>query len=179
MALFPRFHERLGYHRLFVWSLASFHTTLFAVALLTLVYFGGVLGEALGSLDTVTGLALFVSLWGVTFWSTRRAAQDLMWARPDQPLRLADMIRQGMVWAGANGALFLLALLTVVGISAAVAERNPTLLALPVLAVTGAPFSYTLGVVVGFLFGVLGWALFALSRRVFLACTRPSPGADA
>ena len=180
MVLLPRFDRRRGHHRLLVRSLATFQTAIFMVALLALAYARGGLGAALGGFNTAAGLTLFAALWVVTWWSTRRAVQGLAWAGASQPLSLGELLDRSMRWAGVNGVLFLLALAAVLAVSAAVEQRAPGLLVLPfVVGPIGAPFAFIVGVFFGVLFAVIDWALFALSRRVFLACTRPLPSADA
>jgi hypothetical protein len=68
--------ERHGWERdpLLGWSLASFHAAVVLVVPLTAVHAVApdALGDLLGGLDTSVGVALYLVLWGSTWWSNRR-----------------------------------------------------------------------------------------------------------
>ena len=57
------------------WSLATFHASAFVLAIVFFLYSRDALGPALGGLNTLLGLALFVALWATTYLTTCRALE--------------------------------------------------------------------------------------------------------
>jgi len=142
------------------WSLATFHASAFVLAIVFFLYSRDALGSALGGLNTLVGLGLFVALWGTTYLTTCRALRGLDLLREGDHLLFA---RRAFRWGAANGMAFL-GVLGVVLIASAVFV-SPTVL-LPVLFV--APFalviSAVVGAVVGAVFSAIDLALLAVAR---------------
>ena len=142
------------------WSLATFHASGFVLAIVFFLYSRDALGLALGGLNTLLGLALFVALWATTYLTTCRALDGLDLLSEDDRVLFA---RRAFRWGAANGIAFL-GVLGVVLIASAVFV-SPTVL-LPVLFV--APFalliSAVVGALVGLIFSVVDLALLAVAR---------------
>ena len=142
------------------WSLATFHASAFVLLIVFFLYSRDALGPALGGLNTLLGLALFVALWATTYFTTCRALEGLdLLSEDDRGL----FARRAFRWGAANGIAFL-GVLGVVLIASAVFV-SPTVL-LPVLFV--APFalviSAVVGAVVGAVFSAIDLALLAVAR---------------
>src|SRR5688500_13784389 len=107
---------------LLTWSLATFHTTVFVLAIVLLAYSGGGLGSALSGLNTSAGLGLFVALWATTYLTTARALKglDLIGSSRDSE----SYGRRAFRWGAANGISFL-GVLGIVALVAAVANTRP------------------------------------------------------
>ena len=152
--------------KLLTWSLATFHTTVFVLAIVLLAYSGGGLGQALSGLNTFAGLGLFVALWATTYVTTARALNGLDIIRSAR-----DRARYGrrvFRFGAANGMSFL-AILGVGALVTAVANTRagqvgsgilfPTLFIAPIALVVSAAVGGTVGV----LFGLIDRAMFALA----------------
>src|SRR5438093_8586197 len=102
--------------KLVTWSLATFHATVFVLAIVLFAYSRDGLGAALGGLNTFVGLGLFVALWVTTYMTTSRALEglDLIGSRDR-----SGYARRAFRWGAANGMSFL-AILGVVAVVAAV-----------------------------------------------------------
>jgi len=144
------------------WSLATFHASAFVLAIVFFLYSRDALGPALGGLNTLLGLALFVALWATTYLTTCRALEGIDLLREGDCVLFA---RRAFRWGAANGIAFL-GVLGVVLIASAVFV-SPSVL-LPALFV--APFalviSAAVGAVVGALFSAIDLALVALARAL-------------
>jgi len=144
------------------WSFATFHASAFVLAIVFFLYSRDALGPALGGLNTLLGLALFVALWATTYLTTCRALEGIDLLREGDRVLFA---RRAFRWGAANGMAFL-GVLGVVLIASAVFV-SPSVL-LPVLFV--APFalviSAAVGAVVGALFSAIDLALLALARAL-------------
>src|SRR5207247_7824364 len=71
------------------WSLATFHASGFVLAIVFFLYSRDELGLALGGLNTLLGLALFVALWATTYLTTCRAVAGLDLLREDDRVLFA------------------------------------------------------------------------------------------
>jgi hypothetical protein len=144
------------------WSLATFHASAFVLVIVLFLYSRDALGPALGGLNTLLGLALFLALWGTTYLTTCRALEGLDLLSEGNRRLFA---RRAFRWGAANGMAFL-ALLGVVLVASAVFVSPSGLL--PVLFV--APFalisSAVVGAVVGTVFSAIDLALLALARAL-------------
>jgi hypothetical protein len=154
--------------KLVTWALATFHTTLFVLAIVLLAYSGGGLGSALSGLNTFAGLGLFVALWATTYLTTERALKglDLIGSARDS----GGYGRRAFRWGAANGMSFL-AVLGIVALVAAVASTRPgqvgsILLPALFIAPIALVVSAAVGGAVGVLFGIIDLGLFALARLV-------------
>jgi hypothetical protein len=137
------------------WALASFHAALLVLVPLALAH--GVAPNAVGGLlaglDTLVGVALFLVLWGSTWWSNRRylAACEFGDSR--------GVLRAGARWGAVTG----LPLFGCVVVAAFVAT-NPTFALL--LLVVGGLAALLVGAAVGALFAALDVALDRVAVRL-------------
>lgn len=152
--------------KLLAWSLATFHTTVFVLAIVLFAYSGGGLGGALSGLNTFAGLGLFVALWATTYLTTARALAglDLIGSARDR----GGYGRRAFRWGAANGMSFL-AVLGIGVLVAALANTRPgqagsgILLPALFIAPIALVVSAAVGGVVGVLFGIIDLALFRLA----------------
>jgi len=144
----------MGDDSLLAWVLAAFHTATLLVAGLAPLYAVGALGSLLQGLHTATGFALYLSLWGLGWWTTTQvlAAAPLSVGR--------EMLTAAATWGAVTGVGFLFVLLTVVAITL----REPILVA--VVALVGAPIAALIGAVVGVAFALLDTLLVHLGTRL-------------
>jgi hypothetical protein len=154
---------------LVTWSLSTFHASAFVLAIVLFLYSRDVLGPALGGLNTLVGLGLFVALWATTYATTARAIAGL-----DPMATESDgerYWRRALRWGAANGIAFL-AVLAIVFVGS-VALTAPGIL---ITAVIASPFAIAVaavvGAVVGTILGVIDLGLYALARSLIDA--RPS-----
>ncbi len=102
-------------NRLFVWSLATFHTSFFFAIAILLLYWTGILGSLLSSFNTLIGFALFGVFWLVTSWTTHRALKSISGSDFKKilarPLELSKIFGYGVLWGGVNSLLFFLIVL--------------------------------------------------------------------
>ena len=153
---------------LLAWVLGTFHTTVFGLALLLLLYPRGGFGAALGNLSTLSGLAIFVALWATTLFTTRRALEGLNWL-DDDPAVMAIFFRRALRWGGVNGMLFLAALGAILLLSAlatAPGSITPALLFFVFIAAIGLVVSYVVGGLVGVTLGAVDIAALRIARAV-------------
>lgn len=156
--------------QLVTWSLATFHATVFVLAIVLFAYSRGALGPALSGLNTLVGLGLFVALWATTYFTTARALRglDLVGSARDS----GGYGRRAFRWGGANGMSFL-AVLGIVAIVIAAATTRPgqvgsgslfpaVLFIAPIALVVSA----AVGGAVGVLFGFIDLGLFALAGLI-------------
>jgi len=152
--------------KLVTWSLATFHATVFVLAIVLFAYSRDALGGGLSGLNTFVGLGLFVALWATTYVTTSRALRglDLIGSARDR----RGYPRRALRWGAANGMSFL-AILGIVAVLTAIANTQPgqvtsgilfpALLIAPIALVASA----AVGGAVGVLFGIIDLALFALA----------------
>lgn len=162
MSVAPRLNGLLA------WVLGTFHTTMFGLALLLLLYPRGGFGAALGNLSTLSGLAIFVALWATTLFTTRRALEGLNWL-DDDPAEMAVFFRQALRWGGVNGMLFLAALSAILLLSAlatAPSSITPALIFFVFIAAIGLVVSYVVGAIVGVTLGAVDIAALRIARAV-------------
>lgn len=137
-----------GSDALSAWALASFHAAVLLVVPLALAYAVApvAVGDLLGGLDTLLGVALYLVLWGSTWWSNRRylAACDFRDAR--------RTLSSGARWGAVTG-LPLLGCLVV----AVFVVTNGVFAA--IVLVVGALVAPLVGAVVGVLFAGVDVAL--------------------
>src|SRR5688572_24543675 len=157
------------------WVLGSFHTSLFGLALLLLLYPRGRFGDTLAGLSTLSGLAIFIALWATTLFTTRRALAGLNWL-DDEPRQMAVFFRRALRWGGVNGMLFLAALGLIVVASAVAAARGsittPALTFFVLFGAIGLVVSYVVGALVGVTLGAVDIAALRVART-FLRSAGP------
>jgi hypothetical protein len=155
--------------KLVTWSLATFHATVFVLAIVLFAYSRGAVGPALAGLNTFAGLGLFVALWATTYFTTARALKGVDLIGPAR-----DSTRYGrraFRWGAANGMAFV-AVLGIVALGAAFANTRPgqlgTGILLPALFITPIALvvSAAVGGAVGVLFGLIDLGLIALAELI-------------
>jgi hypothetical protein len=152
--------------RLVTWTLATFHATVFVLAIVLFAYSRNALGAGLSGLNTFVGLGLFMALWATTYLTTSRAVEglDLITSARDRGIYPRRTLR----WGAANGMSFLV-VLGVVAVATAIGNTRPGQVASGILlpALFIAPIalvvSAVVGGLVGVIFGVIDLALFALA----------------
>jgi hypothetical protein len=152
--------------KLVTWSLATFHATVFVLAIVLFAYSRDALGAGLSGLNTFVGLGLFVALWATTYVTTSRALKglDLIGSARDR----GGYPRRTLRWGAANGMSFL-AILGIVAVVTAIANTQPGQVISGILfpALFIAPIalivSAAVGGAVGALFGIIDLTLFALA----------------
>ena len=151
------------------WVLGTFHTSVFGLALLLLLYPRGGFGAALAGLNTLSGLAIFLALWAITLFTTRRALAGLNWL-DDDPAQMALFYRRALRWGGVNGLLFLIALGAILLLSALVSApgsiTRPALTFFGFIAWIGLVVSYAVGAIVGVTLGAVDIAALRIARAV-------------
>jgi hypothetical protein len=151
------------------WVLGTFHTSVFGLALLLLLYPRGGLGATLQGLSTLSGLAIFVALWATTIFTTRRALSGLDWLA-DDPAQMAVFFRRALRWGGVNGLLFLAALGAILLLNTLVTARDsftsPALTVFAFIGAIGIVVSYAIGAVVGATLGAVDIAALRVARAV-------------
>jgi hypothetical protein len=148
------------------WVLGTFHTSVFGLALLLLLYPRGRFGDTLAGLSTLTGLAIFLALWATTLFTTQRALAGLNWLA-DEPAQMAVFFRRAFRWGGVNGMLFLAALGAILLLSAlatAPGSITPALIFFVFIGAIGLVVSYVVGAIVGVTFGALDIAALRVAR---------------
>jgi hypothetical protein len=149
-------------------GLATLHTSLLVLVVLTVIYLAGELGSGLDGLNTFAGLGLFAYLLAITWVATAGALRRIGW--PDSATYGAS-IEAAMYWGGGAGAAFLivgLGALAVGLVGASVVELDPGILIgvallIPVGAIGGA-VAAAVGGLVGILLGFVDYALRWLSE---------------
>ena len=149
------------------WSLATFHTVSFVAAVVVGVHVRGSLTAALGRLDTALGVASFLGLWALT-WAATRAGLRALESDEDDRGSAAIVMRLTVAggWNGIGifGALVFVLLFNLAG------RGTPALAFVPVffLAVAiGASLAFTIGAVVGFVYGLVDAALLRGAAALF------------
>ena len=151
-------------------SLATFHTTLFVLIVLSLVYAFGDLGDELDDLNTFAGLGLFVYLWVIVWITTAGALRRMGWPETAGFEATTDAAFR---WGAVTGAAILLVAggALIVGAatySALVLDVDGLLAAMifiPFVLIGGA-FALAFGAVFGGLFGLVDYVLLRLSESV-------------
>lgn len=148
---------------LVAWSLGAFHAAGLVALLIGLGHADGSLGDLLDGLNTATGLALYLVLWGLSWLTTGRVLE-----RVDLSANPGPAIWWGMVGGSVTGVAFLL----VVGLGVIL----PNLLTdladigqvafLVVILSVGVLVAAIVGAVLGAAFAVVDLALYRLAGLV-------------
>ena len=145
--------------RLATWCLATFNVALLTVVGVLAIHAFADLGPLLAGLDTVTGLALYVALWGLALWTNGRALADVVPGRERPPLRI--LLPRALAWGGVTGTCFLWTIVALVYLPDApglnvVVREGPSLLV--VLGIASA-FAALVGALIGLVLGALDLVL--------------------
>jgi len=141
------------------WSLATFHTVSFVAAVVVGLHARGSLTAALGRLDTALGVAAFVGLWALTWTATRAGLRALELDEDDRGS--ISIVMRLTVAGGWNGIGIFGALVFVLLFNLA-SRGTPALMFVPVLflgVAIGVSLAFTIGALVGFVYGLVDAAL--------------------
>ena len=139
-----------------LWSLTTFHTASFVAAAVIGLHIRGALLTALSRLDTSLGVASFLSLWALTWYATRAGVRQM--GPRIEAASSATIVFSTTVAGGLNG-VGILAIVPVLAVMSAVSYGVLRALgALPVLflfVVIGGVLAFTIGAVVGLIYGLI------------------------
>lgn len=141
------------------WALGAFHAALLMVLLVVLAHETADLGGILDSIGTARGLLVYAALLASTWWTASRALRS---AGPEPPPNVA--VGAGIAWGGANGVMFLAALVAIV-VAPNIDAFEPALVLVLGFFTAGAA---AVGGFAGGLFALLDWGL----MRAAAALTR-------
>jgi hypothetical protein len=153
------------------WVLGTFHAVALIVALIWLAYPGGGLGNLLSSLSTISGIGLFLALWLIALFTTRRALRGLDWLS-DDPVVMRGFFWRALRWGAVTGVLFLATLVAVLLVSAAMnatggqAQLASVLYVALIYASLGTIFAAGIGGVIGVTLGALDIAALRVARAL-------------
>ncbi|MFN8559717.1 MAG: hypothetical protein U0531_21020 [Dehalococcoidia bacterium] len=168
-----RYHPSHSYPLLLAWALSAFHTSVFVAVALLGLHLGGALGPALAQLDTLTGMALFLGLWGTGWWATRFGARGIGAAVLGRWMSDGALVNRGPMAGGLNGALFYAWLALVLALRSLVGGQPEVAALFVSSAVVGVPFAFIFGVAFGFVFAVLDTVLIEVGRAQVIAGLPP------
>ena len=154
-------------HSLRLWSIATFHAVSFVGLLVVGVHWSGSLASVLGRLDTLTGFGVFFVLWATTWCATRVGLRSIG-SRVDEAT--ASSVIFSMTVAGGWNGVAVLLLMIVVALVFALARGVAGLSLIPVLfftSVIGSLLAFTVGAVVGLLYGLADAALLRFGALLF------------
>ncbi len=149
-------------------TLATFRVTTFVIAVVTYSHVTGGLGRALSRLDTESGAVAFLAFWAVTWYITRiglrRMTESIGNASP------MDLVGTAAVAGGWNG-VGVYAAVVVVSAASLVANHLLRLRALGIFffafVVFGGPISFSVGAVVGALYGLFETLFLGFGSMLF------------
>lgn len=148
---------------LIVWSLGAFHAATLVAVLVALGHTAGALGDLLGGLNTVVGLALYLLLWGLSWGATRSVL-----ARVPPATIETGGVGAAVAWGALGGAgagmAFLVGVVLVAIIPALLGGIEP--LSVVLILLIGGTVAAVVGAIVGGLFALVDVALFRLAVRV-------------
>jgi hypothetical protein len=149
------------------WSVATFHTVSFIVVAVAFTHASDSLKEAIGRLDTKTGVAFFAAFWTLTTFVTRAGLRKLA---PIEAASTSSIVFQTTIAGGWNG-VGVFALLVVVNVVSGFVSRGVAAMSfLPVqffAAVIGSLLAFTIGAVVGMVYGLIDAALIGCADLLY------------
>lgn len=146
--------DRVAVDPLAAAALTTYHAGAFVLVPLLAAHLGGALGDLLGGVGTLTGLALFALLWADLRWATGR------WLAACDPARPLTAVRAGARYGALAGLLFL----PVPVLLAGYATGEPV--AVAVLLTAGAVVAPLVGALAGVVLGVGDVALLRGAARL-------------
>jgi hypothetical protein len=151
------------------WALGTFHTIGFVVAIVLLAHAQGTLAASLARLSTASGATAFLALWVLTVCVTRAGLLTLDTGQADA--WTGELIMRMIVAGGWNGVGILAAIVVLVLFHLATAAGGPqgvaVVPALVIVGTLGGALAFTIGGIVGCLFGVLDALLFRCGDALF------------
>lgn len=173
MAEFP-VYDRRDPASLLAWAVAAFNAAVLVVVAVGLLYAVGGLGGALDRLDTVLGLAAYLYLWAVTWWTNRRWLADVGDRALGGDADATRFLAGALTWGAAAGVLLFVPVLVV--LAGLIGAGGLAALAFLLLAaVLGAAVAAGVGAFVG---GVLGLLDLLLMRASTAWLTPPGARRD-
>jgi hypothetical protein len=153
-----------------LWSLVTFRTVTFTLALALFMHLRGSLQSSLARLDTLIGFGVFLILWTTTAFATRIGVRHRgAWnsSRRSRSIDGADLgstLEATVVAGGWNGVFIFLGftggtMLIAVGL-------GPGVITVLFASVIGSVVAFALGGIFGCLYGLVESALFAISARI-------------
>lgn len=143
---------------LLVWAAGTFHAAGLVVLLVAALHLADAAGDVLAGLGTVPGALVYLYLWALVTWTTRRALAASGVTAADPPDGRAALLAGG-IWGGATGVLFFGGLFLAV---AAFLVLTAGIGAVPVallVGLVGGLLAVLVGAVVGVLFALVDLAL--------------------
>jgi hypothetical protein len=148
-----------GNDRLVAVAFGTYHAVTFIVLAVLILHLTGALVGLLGSLNTLTGLALFAALWATTTWSTARAFRGVPISALGTDTSIGAVIVRAVRSGALNGMLFLGAAVVILGLTALLTGQGPSILIFIYGALFFVPFSLltsaTVGAITGLLFAAI------------------------
>ena len=158
-------------------AFATFHTLAFLAILLLATNVSSDLRGVIGLTHPLVGIALCIALWATTWFATKQGLKHSKWNLIQAP-RYRDLMGEGIIWGGINGALFLLFAEIIIGAGIVTSNIRVVQASLDLLQslivvgdiliifIFGAPLAFMIGANVGFLVGILDSLLIAAFRRL-------------
>ena len=166
--------------RLRVWSLSTFHTVSFVLAVVVIAYSRDSLSTTLAPFGTVGGLTAFALLWSsiwlATRWGLRRMNALVQEARTE------TLILSALLAGAWNGLGVFLAVLVAALAVQAFRGRGGFLQGLPgilFIAFVGSLIALLVGAVVGLIFGWIDTLLLGISATLYRRARVPDEADDA
>jgi hypothetical protein len=148
-----------------LWSLASFRTTSFVVVAILWLHHNGSLSGSLQRLNTLTGFGLFGALWATT-WLASRSALRRMGTASTSPGAAAMITTVAGAWNG----VYLFGVLVAGFLVISIGARGPGAVTVVPVLVFGTAFggalAFTIGAIVGLVYGVCEAFIRAVSDRL-------------
>jgi hypothetical protein len=149
-------------------TLSTFRVTTFVVAVVIYSHVTGGLGKTLSRLDTETGAGFFLAFWALTWYITRislrRMTESIEHASP------TDIVGTAAVAGGWNG-VGVYAGVIVISVASSLANHVLDVRGVSVLffalVVFGGPASFTVGAVVGALYGLFETLFLGVGSMLF------------
>ena len=140
-------------------SLGTFHAVTFLVAAVLVLHVTNALVGVLTSLNTVTGLVLFVALWATTTWSTGRVLRDVGKLRVSLSAPIGAVVVRSLRAGALNGVLFLVCAAVILALSALTTGQGDSITVFVVGALFFVPVGLlaaaTIGAILGLLFAAI------------------------
>ena len=156
-----------GGRDLALWSLATFHTVTFVVAVALGFHLKGTLAARLAQLDTALGVAAFVFLWVATWFTTRigRRYQSREESSGAGPSSIVPAMIVGGAWNGVI--VFVVLLIGLVLTRLGSLQIGNAIVGLVLIVVVGGALAFVIGGFVGMAFGIIDRTLLGASRLLF------------
>jgi hypothetical protein len=154
------------------WALATFDLTLVVLLAVLAAHASGALGDLLGGLNTVLGVALFAYLWVLVSLAVRWALA----AGSIGETRLRTLALRGLAAGAATGVAFLLGVVLVAVVPRVVTTRLEPLSA-ALITLFGVAFAAPIGALLGLSVGLLDVALYRIAGYAVPTSARDSAAA--